>query len=165
MILAAASGDAINLHFIVEILGACASVAICLGLLYDHYRPARRAKERLFDALLGNDGTDGLPILPSIFTQLSELKQGQVLAGKHMNEQDEKLNHLLDEFPKNGVPTRSAVDAIGSGFLVLEQNMADLSKNFKNERKANARRQATWQAALAAQNVKVPDPDTKEEDI
>lgn len=165
MILAASSGDAINLHFIVEILGACASVAICLGLLYDHYRPARRAKERLFDALLGNDGSDGLPILPSIFSQLDELKQGQAAAGKHMNDQDEKLNHLVDELPKNGIPARSAVDAIASGFLVLEENMSTLTKDFKNERRAAARRQAIWQAALAAQNIKVPPPETKEEDI
>jgi hypothetical protein len=107
------------------VLGALVAVTT---FYFTYYRPRVVLRGRVLDRLLGHDGKDGLPKEPSIFERLSKI--------------EELLAQLTSEFPKNGIPTRAAVDRI--------------AEELKSQQVREDQRWATLSAALLTQNIKIP---------
>lgn len=118
-----------------ELSGIGVFIIVAATFYFSYLRPHLRLQRKLTERLLGNDGTDGLPREESIFWKMDGLSQ-------HLTRQDITLAALAAEFPKNGIPTRAAVDAI--------------AKDVRAMRVLERKRWKALAVALAEQKIATP---------
>lgn len=97
---------------IYTLVGIGGFIVMAATFYYTFIRPRNVKRGRAIDKLMGSDGSDGLPVEKSIWQRLDE--QDGAIAGVAEVQADmaSKIDRLLEEFPKNGIPARQAVDQI-----------------------------------------------------
>lgn len=119
-------------YYVFGITSGVILLAIAVAGFYATYvRPRLKQERRVIEALVGNDGKDGLPPQVSIWQQLGEIQDHLKTQDENLTAQNVTVNRIAAEIPPNGVPFRSDVDSLKTSVTVLETNLADLRREFK----------------------------------